>query len=335
MSTIKTGTTLTTAYQVVGDTTGAFVVQTGSTPTTAMTIDTSQNVGIGTSSPATPLDVNGRIRTRGGTNFLDAYHNATIGVLETTGGASTPLVLATAGTERMRIDISGNVGIGTNAPAYPLDIVGAQIRQSSSSSLGTRMTFVSTSTNGRTYQIGSNFVGGVGEFSVYDATAATERARIDINGNLLIRTANAGIVFNKTGALTNSTLNDYEEGTWTPNVGGNATYSGQVGIYTKIGRMVTVQCDMVINLIGTGATGLVYGLPFPCSGGNYYAANISYFSGLSKTVFSVMGIVPIASNPYVYFETVSNTAGQSTANDSQSIFQNGSRVIFTATYFTA
>jgi len=43
MSTIKSSTTITTAYQVVADTTGALVLQTGATPTTAVTIDTSQN----------------------------------------------------------------------------------------------------------------------------------------------------------------------------------------------------------------------------------------------------------------------------------------------------
>lgn len=46
MSTIKTGTTLTTAFSVEGDTTGTFVVQTGSTPTTAISVDTSQNVAV-------------------------------------------------------------------------------------------------------------------------------------------------------------------------------------------------------------------------------------------------------------------------------------------------
>ena len=44
MSTIKTGTTLTTAYQVEGDTTGSLVIQTGSTPTTALTIGSNQVV---------------------------------------------------------------------------------------------------------------------------------------------------------------------------------------------------------------------------------------------------------------------------------------------------
>jgi len=44
MSTIKSSTTLTTAYSVEADTTGALVIQTGATPTTAVTVDASQNV---------------------------------------------------------------------------------------------------------------------------------------------------------------------------------------------------------------------------------------------------------------------------------------------------
>ena len=46
MSTISASTTTTTAYKVVADTTGSLVLQTGATPTTAMTIDSSQNVNI-------------------------------------------------------------------------------------------------------------------------------------------------------------------------------------------------------------------------------------------------------------------------------------------------
>ena len=77
-----------------------------------MRIDASGSVGIGTASPAVTLDVNGRIRTDGGTNFLDIYHNNTVAYLETTGGAATPLGFATNGAERMRVDDSGNVMIG-------------------------------------------------------------------------------------------------------------------------------------------------------------------------------------------------------------------------------
>ena len=44
MSTISSSTTTTTAYKVSADTTGTLVLQTGATPTTALTIDASQNI---------------------------------------------------------------------------------------------------------------------------------------------------------------------------------------------------------------------------------------------------------------------------------------------------
>jgi hypothetical protein len=44
MSTISASTTSSTAYVVSADTTGALVLQTGATPTTAVTIDASQNI---------------------------------------------------------------------------------------------------------------------------------------------------------------------------------------------------------------------------------------------------------------------------------------------------
>jgi len=78
-----------------------------------MRIDASGNVGIGTSSPARPLDVNGSMRIASGgviewggtvTNFI------------TGNNSSNYLALGTNSTERMRIDSSGNVGIGTSSP---------------------------------------------------------------------------------------------------------------------------------------------------------------------------------------------------------------------------
>ena len=58
MSTILASTTTTTAYKVTADTTGTLVLQTGATPTTAVTIDASQNVGVGVT-PSAKLQVAG------------------------------------------------------------------------------------------------------------------------------------------------------------------------------------------------------------------------------------------------------------------------------------
>lgn len=68
-----------------------------------------------------------------------------------------------------------------------------------------------------------------------------------------------------------NTLDDYEEGTWTPvltfAVPGDlaVAYTRQIGTYTKIGRQVTVSCDVVTSsFTHTTASGAlqVTGLPF-------------------------------------------------------------------------
>jgi hypothetical protein len=51
MSTIKSSTTLTTAYSVEADTTGALVIQTGVTPTTAVTVSSAQVVTLANALP--------------------------------------------------------------------------------------------------------------------------------------------------------------------------------------------------------------------------------------------------------------------------------------------
>jgi hypothetical protein len=79
----------------------------------------------------------------------------------------------------------------------------------------------------------------------------------------------AGVGFPATQVASSdaNTLDDYEEGTWTPTIigsttAGSATYSTQAGNYTKIGRLVTVQ--MYIGWTGHTGTGdmSISGLPF-------------------------------------------------------------------------
>lgn len=68
-------------------------------------------------------------------------------------------------------------------------------------------------------------------------------------------------------ASTNpNTLDDYEEGTWTPVVtpqsGSITTYTSS-GYYTKIGRFVSATFDVFFNNSGTAGGGAVVTLPFP------------------------------------------------------------------------
>jgi hypothetical protein len=113
MSTISASTTTTTAYVVTADTTGTLVLQTGATPTTALTIDTSQN-----------LTLAGTLSTTGITNtgVATATRFNPTGSSVTGNGmylpAANSLGLSTNGTNAVYIDSSQNVGIGVTPSSW-------------------------------------------------------------------------------------------------------------------------------------------------------------------------------------------------------------------------
>jgi hypothetical protein len=83
-----------------------------------MRIDASGNVGIGTSSPGSKLDVSGNIRVSGNSQLQIFNGAGTSGVsIQTDNASPASMTLSTGGSERMRIDASGNVRIGTAALA--------------------------------------------------------------------------------------------------------------------------------------------------------------------------------------------------------------------------
>ena len=101
------------------------------------------------------------------------------------------------------------------------------------------------------------------------ALLATTNAEISLYHDNAVKLATSALGVTVTGGVSlggtaaANTLDDYEEGTWTPNIGGNATYSNQVGNYIKIGNLVWAHFSMTINAKGTGSTiGQINGLPF-------------------------------------------------------------------------
>ena len=129
-STISAGTTAGSSLAMAGDTSGSLQLQTNGT-TTAVTIDTSQNVGIGNTTPSSfdstgkPLVVGSGSGNQGITIYAGTTGYSTVNFADGTTGSdryagqvsydhtnNALLFATTTGTERMRIDSSGNVLVG-------------------------------------------------------------------------------------------------------------------------------------------------------------------------------------------------------------------------------
>jgi hypothetical protein len=124
-------------------------------------------------------------------------------------------------------------------------------------------------------------------------------------------------------------LDDYEEGNWTPSVGGNATYSVQIGFYTKVGRVVTVNCWMSITTIGTGNVNTITGLPF-LVGANTFLTASPLYSALATNTTTLIAYGAAGGNSIELRGSTAAASGLST----NTWLGNGSSIIFTATYTT-
>lgn len=127
-----------------------------------------------------------------------------------------------------------------------------------------------------------------------------------------------GITFPATQSASSNanTLDDYEEGSWTPTLSSTATaptvtsYSDRVGNYTKVGNMVTVVCYIraTISAAGTG-TPTITGLPFAPAGTlpavavglrTLLSANPQAYVNSTETYFANATWI-VANNEYIVF----------------------------------
>jgi hypothetical protein len=127
-----------------------------------------------------------------------------------------------------------------------------------------------------------------------------------------------------------NTLDDYEEGTWTPSLGGTATYNGRDGRYVKIGNRVWVLGTINVSIIGTGNQTDIGGLPFtvPSHSGYEVPLYVSYFANSATNVTSLVASFASGTTTLQFYNT---TTAQSTAGFNN-IFQNSTRVDFAGYY---
>lgn len=190
--------------------------------------------------------------------------------------ASNQLALATNGAQALLIDSSGNLMIG--GATTP--------KQSSKFTNYGRYWTGSGNSSGDAEVVWSNYASATAAWSLsvrQDVGGANNDLKIltlsssgvyqgialqlsQTTGNLTFGQSNAGIVFNNSSALTNSTLNDYEVGTWTPTfspASGSLTAYTSAGRYVKIGNQVILFFCVRITTVGTASgQGTVGGLPF-------------------------------------------------------------------------
>ena len=157
--------------------------------------------------------------------------------------------------------------------------------------------------------------------------------------------SNAGITFNNSSALTNSTLNDYETGTWTPVLGADGgqsgqTYSAQTGYYTKVGNLVVATAIIRLTAVGTltGTYAVISGLPFTSFGGTGNFSNgdvlFGYGAGFASSINSVGGLVPSSSTfAYITGAAILGTAPYDLLG--KAILGNSTYVSVTITYRSA
>jgi hypothetical protein len=169
------------SYSLSSGNSGEFMLYDRTSSAYRLFVSSAGNVGIGASSPAATLQVEGetRIYPASGTAILRfGSGGAEKGKLSV--DASSNMAFETANSERMRIDASGNLGIGTSSPAAPLSF---------GSLTNDARIYLRGNTN--EFAIGTNgsqtvYAGYLGHIFQTGSFGGAERMRIDSSGQLLL-----------------------------------------------------------------------------------------------------------------------------------------------------
>jgi len=287
-STVTTGTGVVTALGVNTGSAGAFVVNGGDLGTPSAGVVTNLT---GTAS----ININGTVgaTTANTGTFSSTVHKG-----------------ATSGT----VTIAAPSVAGTQSYTLPSAVPAANGYVLSSTTAGV-MSWAAAGTGspgGSTTQVQYNNAGGFGGISGFttDGTRVTASTTIGVGG-ATPSTSGSGITFPATVSLSSNanTLDDYEEGTWTPNVGQITvvgTFSSS-GTYTKIGSLVYVRG------IYTGSTSVAINagsvlssnLPFPAAdlagGGNVTNAFPNATAGVYIEISGIYSTGTIAATTKIIF----------------------------------
>ena len=232
---------------------------------------------------------------------------ATSGGLVTTADTSGILQLQTAGTTAVTVDASQKVGIGTTAPAKPLHILTSATTEVWVESTSTQKAILNLNAGDVSVSMTSTYnAGGTAARPFIFYNVSTPLLQFDLSKSVALQGATpasgTGITFPATQSASSdaNTLDDYEEGTWTPSLSSIGNWTGTptttYAKYIKIGQSVFIEFSFS-GTVTTGSTTTYFLTTLPIT-----ATSTSVSCGSNQAEGTIGTILANATtNCYVWF----------------------------------
>jgi len=274
-----------------------------SSDATAITIDSSENVMFGTTTfNPYSSNVNG-VSIRGGNTSMQVSKDGQVGILINRKTSDGQIVQF--GKDGTAV---GNIGSYSGSGTSQFYISGADTGFKINSSVDVIAP--------------SNNAGANRDNAITLGDTSNRWKDLYLSGNVFIG-----------GTGSANALDDYEEGTWTPSVGGDTTYDNQIGRYVKIGNQVTLWFYIQINQRNSpGVPYIAGGSPFTNSSSITGSGLVHYFEGINNNAVNLTArIDPGGANINISGSTGS---AATVANVNHDWVKNGADIYGFVTHYT-